>query len=323
MEVQGQMEVLLRETPSRFVVFPLQFKTMWQYYKKHIENFWTADEMEVHDDVANFDKLNHDERAFIVRQLASLCSTAEIFHCGLISDVSVEVQAAEARSFYGFQVAMERFHLEVYQKAVESFVAEGHERDQVFSYRKTDESIKRKIDWALSLSSELVTFDEKLIGISVILGILHAAEFASLFGMSVQKNLLNIKKAISHISSDKGLHRDFGMYLRTYLIKKTEKSRIKEIVEKAVEFEMAFIDGNRGEVDGIDLQKLKQYVRFSADQLMTQMDCQKIYNVENPLQFMKGTDYNSIVKVAVVEDAAVVEETSSTDSDGFDLDAAF
>ncbi|KAK0404110.1 hypothetical protein QR680_017294 [Steinernema hermaphroditum] len=321
-------EVLLRETPSRFVVFPLQFKAMWQYYKRHIENFWTADEMEVQDDVTNFDKLSHDERTFIIRQFASLCATVEIFHRGLISHISSEVQVSEARSFYGFQMAMERFHLEVYQKAIESFVAEGHEREQALSMRVKDEAIKQKVDWALSLSSELATFDERLIGFSVILGVLHAAEFASLMMMSVRKNLVNVKKAITHIAGDKALHRDFGMFLRTYLVKKTSESRIKEIVEKAVQLEEAFVESSESvpAFDGVDVDKLNHYIRFSADMLMAQMGCKKIYNVQNPFDFMETFDVKNAFEfsenIPADGNAHEAEDVFEKQND-FDLDMDF
>jgi ribonucleoside-diphosphate reductase beta chain len=54
-------------TPSedRFVMFPIQDENVWKMYKKQVECFWRAEEVDLSKDLASWDTLNADERYFI------------------------------------------------------------------------------------------------------------------------------------------------------------------------------------------------------------------------------------------------------------------
>lgn len=60
-----------------------------------------------------------------------------------------EVQVTEARCFYGFQIAIENIHSEMYSLLIDSYVKESAERDRLFNAVETVPAVKRKAEWAM------------------------------------------------------------------------------------------------------------------------------------------------------------------------------
>lgn len=108
---QTQIEPLLRENKSRFVLFPIRYPAIWEMYKKAQACFWSVDEIDLGSDMNDWNyKLNDNEKHFIKHVLAFFAASDGIVNENLASKFATEVQVAEARCFYGFQIAIENIH---------------------------------------------------------------------------------------------------------------------------------------------------------------------------------------------------------------------
>ena len=61
-----EMEPILTDNPGRFVLFPIEHDDIWAFYKKSEASFWTAEEIDLNQDLDDWHKrLNDDEKHFI------------------------------------------------------------------------------------------------------------------------------------------------------------------------------------------------------------------------------------------------------------------
>lgn len=137
-------EDILRETDDRFVLFPIKYREVsctlvptdrqiWYAYKQAQASFWTAEELDLACDLHDWhEKLNDNERFFVLRILAFFASSDGIVGENLIAQFSLDVQAAEARAFYAFQTMIEQVHAETYSLLIETYVQDSAEKDFLF-----------------------------------------------------------------------------------------------------------------------------------------------------------------------------------------------
>ena len=59
------IEPILDENDDKFVMFPVQYNDIWEMYKKQVDCFWRAEEVDLSRDLADWEKLNADEKKFI------------------------------------------------------------------------------------------------------------------------------------------------------------------------------------------------------------------------------------------------------------------
>jgi len=119
-----QTEILLAPDDNRFVMFPIKHQDVWEMYKKQVDCFWRAEEIDLTKDLANWDSLNNDEKYFISMILAFFAASDGIVLENLASRFMMDVQVSEARAFYGFQIAIENVHSETYSLLIETYIKE-------------------------------------------------------------------------------------------------------------------------------------------------------------------------------------------------------
>ena len=139
-----QVEPLLTEDESRYVMFPIQDQSIWQMYKKQVDCFWRVEEIDLSKDTASWQTLSDDEKYFIKMVLAFFAASDGIVLENLGIRFMSEVQLAEARAFYGFQIAMENIHSEVYSLLIDTYVKEPSEKDQLFNALENYPSSKKE-----------------------------------------------------------------------------------------------------------------------------------------------------------------------------------
>ena len=107
-------------------------------YKKAEASFWTAEEVDLSKDTYDWEnKLNNDERYFISHVLAFFAASDGIVNENLVQRFSTDVQIAEARCFYGFQIMMENIHSEMYSLLIDSYIKEPSQREHLFQAIET------------------------------------------------------------------------------------------------------------------------------------------------------------------------------------------
>ncbi|QCR23706.1 ribonucleoside-diphosphate reductase small subunit [Pontibacter sp. SGAir0037] len=281
------MEPILKENPNRFVLFPIQNDEVWQMYKKAEASFWTAEEIDLSQDLKDWENLNDGERHFISHVLAFFAASDGIVNENLAVNFMNEVQIPEARCFYGFQIMMENIHSETYSLLIDTYVKKQSEKDHLFNALETVPAVGRKGEWALRwIESE--NFAERLIAFAAVEGIFFSGSFCSIFWLKKRGLMPGLTFSNELISRDEGLHCDFACLLYGMLQNKLPEERVQEIIRDAVSIEQEFVtDALPVDLIGMNAKLMSQYIEFVADRLLVALGCQKIYNSANPFDFME------------------------------------
>tara|TARA_Y100000389_G_scaffold204589_1_gene258188 strand:- start:558 stop:1550 length:993 start_codon:yes stop_codon:yes gene_type:complete len=283
-----QNEPILKENPNRFVLFPIKHNDIWDIYKKAEASFWTAEEIDLHQDVTDWEnKLTDDERYFVKHILAFFAASDGIVNENLAENFVNEVQYTEAKFFYGFQIMMENIHSETYSLLIDTYVKDPKERDKLFNAIENFDAIKKKADWALKWIDS-PSFAERLIAFAAVEGIFFSGAFCSIFWMKKRGLLPGLTFSNELISRDEGMHCDFAVHLHNeHLINKVPKERIIQIITEALDIERKFITESLPvDLIGMNSRLMEQYLEFVTDRLLTELNCPKSYNSENPFDFM-------------------------------------
>lgn len=278
-----------RDDPERFVLFPLKHKDIWEMYKKAEASFWTAEELDLAQDVKDYEKLTPNERHFIEQTLAFFAGSDGIVNENLALHFMSEVTIPEARCFYGFQIAMENIHSEVYSQLIETFVKDEVKRKALFRGIHTFESIQKKAAWALKWINSERPFAERLLAFACVEGISFSSAFASIFYLKKRGLMVHgLGKSNEFIARDEGLHRDFACLLFKKLESQPTKERIYEIVSECVLVEEDFVKGSLPvSLIGMNADDMIEYVKYVADSLLVNIGVPKLYKVQNPFDWME------------------------------------
>ncbi|CAH0405594.1 unnamed protein product [Chilo suppressalis] len=287
-EFDPQLEPLLRENPRRFVIFPIQYQDIWNMYKKAEASFWTVEEVDLSKDMSDWENLKDCERHFIKHVLAFFAASDGIVNENLVERFSQEVQVTEARCFYGFQIAMENVHSEMYSLLIDTYIRDPKERDFLFNAIETLPCIKKKADWALQwIGSKTATFGERIVAFAAVEGIFFSGSFASIFWLKKRGLMPGLTFSNELISRDEGLHTDFACLMFKHLVQKPSKHRVLQIIKDAVVIEQEFLtDALPVRLLGMNCELMSDYIEFVADRLLVDLIGEKHYNTKNPFDFM-------------------------------------
>jgi ribonucleoside-diphosphate reductase beta chain len=281
------MEPILKENPGRFVIFPIKYHDIWDFYKKAESNFWTAEEIDLESDLSDWTKLNENERYFIKNVLAFFAASDGIVNENLAHNFINEVQYPEAKFFYGFQIMMENIHSETYSLLIDTYVKDKAEQLKLFNAIDTIPAVQKKAEWALKwINSD--SFAERLIAFAAVEGIFFSGSFCSIFWLKNRGLMPGLSFSNELISRDEGLHCDFAVHLHNeHLITPVSKERIKEIIVSALEIEKEFIlESLPVALIGMNSDLMSQYLEYVADRLLIDLKCELIFNSKNPFDFM-------------------------------------
>ena len=281
-------EPLLEDNPNRFVIFPIQHHDIWEWYKKMEASFWTAEEIDLHQDLNDWNtKLNKDEKYFIKHILAFFAASDGIVNENLAENFVNEVQYSEAKFFYGFQIMMENIHSETYSLLIDTYVKDEGEKTKLFQAIEIFPAIKKKAEWALKWI-ESDSFAERLIAFAAVEGIFFSGSFCSIFWLKKRGLMPGLTFSNELISRDEGVHCDFAVHLHNnHLVNKVPKERIEEILLDALQIEKEFITESLPvSLIGMNAKLMTQYLEFVTDRLLVELECEKKHNVTNPFDFM-------------------------------------
>lgn len=270
-------------------MFPIKDNSIWKMYKKQIDCFWRAEEIDLSKDLNHWEGLQEDERFFISMVLAFFAASDGIVLENLAVRFMGDVQLAEARAFYGFQIAMENIHSETYSLLIDSYIKKEEEKTKLFQAIDHYACIRKKAEWAQKwIKDNRSSFATRLVAFACVEGIFFSGAFCSIFWLKKRGLLPGLTFSNELISRDEALHTEFAILLYNKLQKKMAKARIHEIIREAVEIEIEFIcDALPCRLIGMNAMLMTQYIQFVADRLCLQLGYDKIYNVTNPFDFME------------------------------------
>ncbi|KAI9632387.1 ferritin-like superfamily [Dioszegia hungarica] len=282
-------EELLRESEDRFVLFPIKYREIWAAYKACQASFWTAEEIDLGQDMGDWnDKLNENERFFILRILAFFAASDGIVGENIISQFSLDVQLAEARAFYSFQSMIEQVHSETYSLLIETYVRDQEEKSFLFRGMETIPCVRKKADWALKYITPELPFRVRLVAFACVEGIFFSGSFAAIFWLKKRGLMPGLTFSNELISRDEGTHTDFACLLFNHLHHRCSEEEVHDIVTEAVVIEKEFLsEALPVGLIGINADLMCQYIEFVADRLIESLGYTKIYHARNPFEWME------------------------------------
>lgn len=319
------VEPLLKPDDNRHVMFPIQHNDIWEMYKRQVDCFWIVNEVNLAQDLCDWEKLSEDEQKFIKMVLAFFAASDGIVLENLAVRFMSDVQVSEARAFYGFQVAMENIHSEMYSLLIDTYIKDSAEKTHLFEATKNYPCIAKKADWAKKwLNDNRSSFAARLVAFAAIEGIFFSSSFASIYWIKKRGLMPGLTFSNELISRDEALHTEFAVLLYSKLQKKLQKKRIYEIIQEAVEIEKEFItEAIPCRMIGMNTKLMTQYIEFVADRLCLQLGYEKIYNSQNPFDFMELISIESKVNFFERTNSEYALANKTVDKDIFEFSADF
>lgn len=294
-------------------------------YKKQVDSFWRAEEVDLSKDLSHWKQLTHDEQYFIKMIIAFFAASDGIVSENLAIRFMSDVQLSEARAFYGFQIAMENIHSEMYSLLIETYISDPEEKHRLFNSIHHFPCIKRKADWAIKwIQDKNASFATRLLAFACVEGIFFSGSFCSIFWLKKRGLMPGLSFSNELISRDEGMHCEFAVLLYSKLLRKLKKEHVYEIVGEAVDIEKEFIcQALPCRLIGMNHTLMSQYIEFVADRLLLQLGYNKLYNSSNPFDFMELISLQG--KTSFFEKRVSEYALANTKKDDtiFDMDAAF
>ena len=318
-------EPLLIPDDNRFVMFPIKDQDIWKMYKKQVDCFWRAEEIDLTKDLNHWVSLNEDEKHFLSLILAFFAASDGIVLENLAVRFMNDVQLAEARAFYGFQIAMENIHSETYSLLIDTYIKNTEEKTKLFNALEHFPCIKKKSDWAQKwIKDNRSSFATRLIAFACIEGIFFSGAFCSIFWLKKRGLMPGLCFSNELISRDEALHTEFAVLLYSKLVKKVNKARVYEIIKEAVEIETEFIcEALPCRLIGMNSDMMSQYIKFVADRLLLQLGYDKIYNVPCSFDFMELISLDSKTNFFEKRTDAYALANKEGKQDAFELNEDF
>ncbi len=286
---EDEVELLLRPSESRPTIFPIRYPKLWAMYEKHEAVFWKASEIKFADDMQDWQNMAPGERFFIKRTLAFFGMADGVINTNLVENFCDEITIPEAQFFYGFQRMDENIHAHTYSLMIHNYVSDEKERAMLFNAITEIPCIARKAAWMRKwMDPKTASFAHRLVAFAVVEGVFFYGSFASIFWLKKRGLMPGLCFANRLIARDEGLHRDFACLLYTTLVsKRLSNAECHAIVAESISIACEFVtDAIPVRLIGINAESMCQYIKFSADQLLVELQHDKLYNVVNPFPWM-------------------------------------
>lgn len=282
-------EPILCEEKSRYVLFPIQHDDIWQSYKKAEASFWTAEEIDLNKDLKDWELLKDEERHFISHILGFFAGSDGIVMENLGMRFMNEVKLSEARCFYGFQMMMENIHSETYSLLIDTYIKDTTEKEKLLNAIDTIPCVRKKADWAIKwIQDKKNTFGMRLLAFAAVEGVFFSGSFCALFWLKRRGIMPGLTFSNELISRDEGMHTDFAVLLYSKLLNRVSEDDVHNMFKEAVAIEQEFItDSLPCRLIGMNADLMRTYIEYVADRLLQQLGYNKIWNGQNPFDFME------------------------------------
>jgi len=321
----SKSDPLLKNSEDRYVMFPIQYDDVWKMYKKQVDCFWRAEEVDLSKDLADWGKMTEDEKHFISMVLAFFAASDGIVLENLAVRFMTDIQVSEARAFYGFQIAMENIHSEMYSILIDTFIQNTEQRKRLFQATQNFPCIGEKAKWAQKwMNDQSSNFATRLLGFACVEGIFFSSSFASIYWIKKRGLMPGLTFSNELISRDEALHTEFAILIYSKLKEKLSQEQVHAIIQESVEIEKYFITESLPcRLIGMNSKLMKQYIEFVGDRLSLQLGYDKIYGATNPFDFMELISVDTKVNFFERTNSAYALANKDVNENVFDFTAVF
>jgi len=282
-------EIITKEDPLRFVMFPIKHDQLWKAYKNAQDTFWTAEEIDLSKDKQDWDKLTDNERHFIKNVLAFFAASDGIVMENLAIRFLKDIQLSEARAFYAYQIYNENIHGITYSMLIDTYITDRDEKDKLLRAIETIPCVQKKALWALEwIENDNVNTATRLIAFAIVEGIFFSGSFCAIYWLKKRGLMPGLTFSNELISRDEGMHTDFAALLYSMIVDKVDQETVENMFKSAVNIEKEFIiESIPCNLIGMNADLMSQYIEYCGDRLVQQLGYKKIYGTKNPFDFME------------------------------------
>ncbi|KAK8953206.1 Ribonucleoside-diphosphate reductase small chain C [Platanthera guangdongensis] len=288
METMGEDPLLPPPNSDPVSLFPIRYPKIWEMYKKAEASFWTVESVDLSGDIKHWNEiLTGDERRFVSHVLAFFAASDGIVLENIALRFMSDVKIPEARAFYGFQIAIENIHSEMYSLLLETFVKDPVEKHRLFHSMDTIPCVARKAQWALQWIDLSESFAQRIVAFACVEGIFFSGSFCCIYWLKNRGLMPGLAFANEMIARDEGLHCDFAVLIYNLLHEKLSQDQIHCIVSQAVDIEKEFIcEAPPCALIGINVHLMGQYIEFMSDGTLVALGYGRMYLETNPFDWM-------------------------------------
>jgi ribonucleoside-diphosphate reductase beta chain len=318
-------EPILKENKSRFVLFPIQYHNVYELYKKAESTFWTANEIDLSKDSAQWDSLNENEKYFIKNIIGFFAGSDGIIMENLAVRFLNEIQIPEARAFYSYQIFNESIHSETYSLLIDTYIKDKEEKLKIFNSIENIPCVAKKAAWAYKwIENKEVNFATRLLSFAIVEGVFFSGSFCAIYWIKKRGLMPGLTFSNELISRDEGLHCEFACLLYSMIKNRVPAQIVNKIFEEAVAIEKEFItDSIPCAMIGMNATMMQQYIEFVADRLLLQLGYDKIWKTENPFEFMELISLRPKSNFFEVRVGEYTKSTISEESNNFEISNDF
>ena len=318
-------EPLLQESTARYVMFPIQDAEIWSMYKKQVDCFWRVEETDLSKDLASWETLTADEKHFIKFVLAFFAASDGIVLENLAVRFMHEVQLSEARAFYGFQIAMENIHSEMYSLLIDTYIKDTAEKAHLFDALNQYPCIQKKGAWAFKwIHDPQASFAMRLLAFACVEGIFFSGAFCAIYWLKKRGKMPGLTFSNELIARDEALHTEFAVLMYKKLEKRLTKTEVHGIIQEAVTIEKEFIcEALPCRLISMNAKQMAQYIEFVADRLSLQLGYGTLYDSSNPFDFMEMISVEGKTNFFEKRVGEYALATKTNDGNVFNMNAAF
>tara|TARA_B110000881_G_C18593113_1_gene529411 strand:+ start:1819 stop:2796 length:978 start_codon:yes stop_codon:yes gene_type:complete len=319
------IEPLLQPDENRYVMFPIKYNDIWDMYKRSIDSFWHTGEISLAQDLNDWNTLTDDERNFIKMILAFFSSSDALVTDNLGTRFMNEVQSSEARAFYAFQIAIETIHSEMYSLLIDTYIKDSNEKTKLFQATQNYPSIAKKFNWAKKwLDDDKSNFATRLVAFAIVEGLFFSSSFAAIYWIKKRGIMPGLTFSNELISRDEALHTEFAVLLYSKIQNRLSADQLYTIMKEAVDIEKEFItESIPCRMIGMNSKLMCQYIEFIGDRLCLQLGYDKLYNSQNPFDFMELISVESKVNFFERTNSEYALANKIVDDDVFDFNSDF
>jgi ribonucleotide reductase beta subunit family protein with ferritin-like domain len=319
-------EVILQENKNRYVLFPIKYNSMYELYKKAESTFWTASEIDLVKDNNDWEHaLNDNERNFIKNIIGFFAGSDGIIMENLAQRFLREIQIPEARAFYSYQIFNESIHSETYSLLIDTYIKDTEEKNKIFNSIENIPCVAKKAQWAYKwIENKDVSFATRLLSFAIVEGVFFSGSFCAIYWLKKRGLMPGLTFSNELISRDEGLHCEFACLLYSYIKNKVPQSIVYEIFQEAVSIEKEFItESIPCAMIGMNSTMMCQYIEFVANRLLLQLGYDKLWNAENPFDFMELISLRPKTNFFELRVGEYTKSTINENSNNFDFSNDF
>lgn len=277
-------------------LFPIKQANLYSMYEKAVASFWTVQEVDLEHDLSDLCKLGVGEKKMLANILSFFAASDIIVNDNIMQNLFQNCVYPEAQQFYAFQMGIESIHTVMYNVLIERYFGSNSD---LFNGIENNVHIKNKAGFCVEFMHADVPNSQRLIAYAAVEGIFFCSSFACIYYFKKRGLMPGLTFSNELISRDESLHAEFSCVLYKTLVKDNhidalEQTKIHEILSRAVDQEIEFVkDTMSVAVLGFNADMMSTYVKFVADGWAVMLGCEKIYGVNNPLDFMDMISLNT------------------------------